>query len=221
MRVNFVEKKNLEYWKQEVTQVTFCSEGVQCFLPKLFASNDCCSFLPCSAVCSSLVCSYSALILCILFLSQICYLLWLFSPNQQQYHYGKLVSIGQTFLFCIFGVVFRMSSINFAQLVFFTFFVLSFEKGGKGKTAGNFQSTEWEDVACLWIGDTELACWRHLYVLLRNTVVVRMTPTCPVEISVHASCGVCQLHVVLEWGEEESYKNKCWTRWGRDNLSSG
>lgn len=118
-----------------------------------------------------------------------------FSPNQQQYHYGKLVSVGQTFLF---GVVFRMSSINFAQLGFFTFSVLSFEKGGKGKTAGNFQSTEWEDVAYLWIGDTELACWRHLYMLLRNTVVVRMTPTCLVQMSVHASCGVCQLHVVLE-----------------------
>lgn len=40
-------------------------------------------------------------------------------PHQWQYHYGKLVSIGQNTLFCIFAVVLRIGSGFFAQLRLF------------------------------------------------------------------------------------------------------
>lgn len=55
----------------------------------------------------------------------------------------------QNTLFCIFAVVFRTCSCFFAQLEFFYILYYAFWERGKGKTAGNFQSTGWVRGCCL------------------------------------------------------------------------
>lgn len=149
-------------------------------------------FLSHSAVCP-LVCSYS----CCLVKSG--YLLWRFSPNQQQYHYGKLLSVRQAFLFCTFAVVFRMNWFCTA------FFLHSSSCPLKKEEKEGLLVTFSQQDGRMWPlpgFEIELACWRHLYMLSHYMVVVRLTPTCLVQISVHANCAVCQLPLALEYGRE-------------------
>lgn len=129
----------------------------------LSASSGCCSILPCSAGCFSSVCWYSALILCILLLAQIQLYPLAFFPKPTAISLWKTcfcrAGIPVLFLWCGGQEEFRC----FCTICFLAFSALSFEKGGRGNTASNFRSTGWEEVVCLCIGGTELACWRHLF----------------------------------------------------------
>lgn len=159
--------------------------------------------------------SCSALILCILLLSQISWSPLVFPlPHQWQYHYGKLVSIGQNTLFCIFAVVFRTSSGFFAQLEVFYILYYAFWERGKGKTAGNFQSTGWVRGCCL----SDWRCWRHLDMPLCNMAVKMTWPALHRQQFVPA---VQFCSCICSCSKEKSYKNKCWTGWGRDDWSFG
>lgn len=160
--------------------------------------------------------SCSALILCILLLSQISWSPLVFPlPHQWQYHYGKLVSIAKTpysasLLWCLGHVhVFLHNS------SFFTFSVMPFEKGEKGRLqVTSSQQGGWEDVVCL----SDWRCWRHLDVPLCNMAVKMTWPALNRQQFVPA---VQFCSCICSCSKEKSYKNKCWTRWGRDDWSFG
>lgn len=120
----------------------------------------------------------------------------------------------QNTLFCIFAVVFRTSSGFFAQLEVFYILYYAFWERGKGKTAGNFQSTGWVRGCCL----SDWRCWRHLDVPLCNMAVKMTWPALNRQQFVPA---VQFCSCICPCSKEKSYKNKCWTRWVRDDWSFG